>query len=77
MMNYSKTGIDFGPAFQSAFNHPACRLKGALCEHVHRILLFHKGELVAEGKHAELLQENEIYRHLNYLKFHPSPITGE
>jgi ABC-type multidrug transport system fused ATPase/permease subunit len=34
-----------------------------------RILLFHKGQLVADGTHQELLQQSELYRHLNYVRF--------
>lgn len=34
-----------------------------------RILLFHKGRLLADGSHVELLQSNEFYRHLNYVRF--------
>jgi ABC-type multidrug transport system fused ATPase/permease subunit len=35
-----------------------------------RILLFHEGRLEAEGSHAELLAQSELYRHLNYVRFH-------
>jgi ATP-binding cassette, subfamily B, bacterial len=35
------------------------------------ILLLHEGKLVAHGKHPELLQSSELYRHLNYLRFNP------
>jgi ABC-type multidrug transport system fused ATPase/permease subunit len=34
-----------------------------------RILLFHEGKLSADGTHAELLAESELYRHLNYVRF--------
>ncbi|HTQ39132.1 MAG TPA: ABC transporter ATP-binding protein [Pirellulales bacterium] len=34
-----------------------------------RILLFHEGRLLAEGTHLELLQHNDLYRHLNYVRF--------
>ena len=34
-----------------------------------RILLFHAGKLHAEGNHAELLANSELYRHLNYVRF--------
>lgn len=34
-----------------------------------RICLFHEGKLHAVGAHAELLQGNELYRHINYLRF--------
>ena len=34
-----------------------------------RILLFHEGRLLADGTHQELLQHNELYRHLNYVRF--------
>jgi ABC-type multidrug transport system fused ATPase/permease subunit len=36
-----------------------------------RIFLFHQGRLHAEGKHAELLKQNALYRHLNYVLFTP------
>jgi ABC-type multidrug transport system fused ATPase/permease subunit len=36
-----------------------------------RIFLFHQGRLQAEGKHAELLKQNALYRHLNYVMFTP------
>jgi len=35
------------------------------------IYLFHEGRLQAQGKHAELLQSSELYRHLNYIRFNP------
>lgn len=34
-----------------------------------RILLFHEGRLLADGTHPELLQQNDLYRHLNYVRF--------
>ena len=34
-----------------------------------RILLLHEGKLLADGTHAELLAESELYRHLNYVRF--------
>jgi ABC-type multidrug transport system fused ATPase/permease subunit len=34
-----------------------------------RILLFHEGRLLADGTHQELLQQNDLYRHLNYARF--------
>ncbi len=34
-----------------------------------RVLLFHEGRLLADGTHQELLQHNELYRHLNYVRF--------
>lgn len=33
------------------------------------VALIHEGKLVASGAHAELLQTNELYRHLNYVRF--------
>jgi ATP-binding cassette, subfamily B, bacterial len=36
---------------------------------VERVLLFHEGKLHAEGSHAELLENSELYRHLNYIRF--------
>jgi ATP-binding cassette subfamily B protein len=34
-----------------------------------RILLFHEGRLLADGTHQELLHQNDLYRHLNYVRF--------
>jgi ABC-type multidrug transport system fused ATPase/permease subunit len=34
-----------------------------------RIYLFHEGKLHAAGTHAELLHGNELYRHINYVRF--------
>lgn len=34
-----------------------------------RVLLFHQGRLHAQGTHAALLQSNDLYRHLNYVRF--------
>ena len=34
-----------------------------------RILVFHEGKLIADGTHPELLQQNDLYRHLNYVRF--------
>ncbi|NLF68272.1 MAG: ABC transporter ATP-binding protein [Candidatus Anammoximicrobium sp.] len=36
-----------------------------------RIFLIHQGRLHAAGGHAELLQANALYRHLNYVLFTP------
>jgi len=36
-----------------------------------QVFLFHQGKLHAEGPHAELLQTNELYRHIIYLRFNP------
>jgi ABC-type transport system involved in Fe-S cluster assembly fused permease/ATPase subunit len=36
-----------------------------------RVFLFHQGKLHGEGKHTELLKENALYRHLNYILFTP------
>ncbi|MBX3413830.1 MAG: ABC transporter ATP-binding protein [Pirellulales bacterium] len=33
------------------------------------VYLLHAGKLKAQGKHAELLQSSELYRHLQYLRF--------
>src|SRR5262249_50917845 len=33
------------------------------------ILLLYNGRIEAEGDHRELLKENELYRHLQYLAF--------
>lgn len=35
-----------------------------------RIFLLHKGRIEAAGGHRELLEENELYRHLHYIEFH-------
>jgi ABC-type multidrug transport system fused ATPase/permease subunit len=34
-----------------------------------RILVLHEGRLVAEGTHQVLLAQNDLYRHLNYVRF--------
>lgn len=34
-----------------------------------RVLLLHKGRLEADGEHRQLLQENELYRHLHYFEY--------
>lgn len=36
---------------------------------IDRIVLFQHGKLVGQGTHAELLQDNDLYRHLVYLRF--------
>jgi ABC-type multidrug transport system fused ATPase/permease subunit len=36
-----------------------------------QILVIKDHKLVARGTHAQLLEESEIYRHLNYLQFSP------
>ena len=35
------------------------------------IYLFHEGQLQAQGKHTDLLQSSELYRHLNYIRYNP------
>jgi ABC-type multidrug transport system fused ATPase/permease subunit len=35
-----------------------------------RVVVLHEGQVHAEGTHAELLQKSELYRHLNYVRFH-------
>jgi ABC-type multidrug transport system fused ATPase/permease subunit len=39
--------------------------------HCDRIFLVHEGRLVAVGDHRELINDNELYRHLYYLEFNP------
>ncbi len=34
-----------------------------------RIYFFHEGKIVAQGKHQQLLTDNELYRHLTYMRF--------
>lgn len=34
-----------------------------------RVFLFHEGRLDATGSHQELVQNNELYRHVNYVRF--------
>ncbi|MEO1617340.1 MAG: ABC transporter ATP-binding protein [Planctomycetota bacterium] len=36
-----------------------------------RVILFNGPNLAGEGKHAELLSDSDLYRHLNYLLFNP------
>ncbi|MCA9133043.1 MAG: ABC transporter ATP-binding protein [Planctomycetales bacterium] len=35
------------------------------------VLMLHDHKVVDSGSHAELLQRNELYRHINYLRFNP------
>lgn len=37
--------------------------------HADRVMLFHEGRLAATGSHGELLRQNELYRHLHYVRF--------
>lgn len=34
-----------------------------------KVFLLYKGEIIASGDHKELLSDNELYRHLQYLEF--------
>ena len=34
-----------------------------------QVYLIHKGTIEASGEHAELLAQNELYKHLHYLEF--------
>jgi ABC-type multidrug transport system fused ATPase/permease subunit len=36
-----------------------------------RVLVFHQGQLHGQGEHTELLKQDALYRHLNYLWFNP------
>ena len=36
-----------------------------------RVVLLNGPRLVGEGKHAQLLADSDLYRHLNYLLFNP------
>ncbi len=36
-----------------------------------RVILVHHGKVEVEGKHQQLLESNDLYRHLNYLLFNP------
>jgi ABC-type multidrug transport system fused ATPase/permease subunit len=36
-----------------------------------RIYLLHDGRIIAAGEHRELMNDNELYRHLYYLEFNP------
>ena len=36
-----------------------------------RVVLVHQGKVVVEGSHAHLLENHDLYRHLNYLLFNP------
>jgi ABC-type multidrug transport system fused ATPase/permease subunit len=40
-----------------------------------RILVFHHGELLEEGTHAELLEQDELYARLYELQFAGEPIA--
>jgi ABC-type multidrug transport system fused ATPase/permease subunit len=39
-----------------------------------QVMVFHQGRLHAQGEHTELLKQDALYRHLNYLWF--NPFTG-
>jgi ATP-binding cassette, subfamily B, bacterial len=41
----------------------------AALRNAQRILLFHEGRLLADGTHQDLLQHNDLYRHMNYVRF--------
>jgi ABC-type multidrug transport system fused ATPase/permease subunit len=34
-----------------------------------QILVFRQGKLVSSGTHQQLLEQSEIYRHFNYMRF--------
>ena len=36
-----------------------------------KIFMLHQGRVIASGNHRELINENELYRHLYYLEFNP------
>ena len=36
-----------------------------------KIFMLHQGRVIATGNHRELINENELYRHLYYLEFNP------
>ncbi len=41
------------------------------------ICLFHEAQLTASGKHANLIEASDLYRHLNYMRFNPyRNVTG-
>ncbi len=37
---------------------------------VDRSIVLHEGKLEAEGSHTELYESSELYRHLNYVRYH-------
>ncbi|MFO0924138.1 MAG: ABC transporter ATP-binding protein, partial [Pirellulales bacterium] len=39
--------------------------------HAHQIVVLHENRVSAIGTHAELLEQSELYRHLNYIRFSP------
>ena len=39
------------------------------------IFVFHEGKLLGQGKHADLIQSSELYRHLCYVRFNPFRTT--
>jgi len=41
------------------------------------VILLHEGKIHARGRHAELLQNNELYRHIIYLRFNTYASNGE
>jgi len=36
-----------------------------------QIFLIHEGKIAAQGKHNDLLQQSELYRHISYTRFNP------
>ena len=36
-----------------------------------QIIVLHEHRIAAVGTHADLLEQSEIYRHLNYIQFSP------
>jgi ATP-binding cassette subfamily B protein len=37
----------------------------------HQVLFLQNGRLIASGKHSHLLEQNDAYRHWNYMRFSP------
>ena len=46
-----------------------CPTRLSTLRSVTRVFVLRAGQLVTQGGHAELLQNSEFYRHLNYLRF--------
>ncbi len=44
---------------------------GSTLRNADQVVLLHEHRIVGTGKHAELLEKHELYRHLNYMLFSP------
>jgi ABC-type multidrug transport system fused ATPase/permease subunit len=45
--------------------------RGATLRNADQVVLLHDHKIIAIGKHSDLLEKHELYRHINYLLFSP------